>query len=382
MGARIRWREERGAWYLYVYANGTEAKQRLGPTSADKRRGERLAREIRSELSKGKLGLKRREKALPFDEFAAEWLRVKVQLPLQKGIEGHVAPKTAAMREQMIRLHLKPFLGRRDIKGLTVADVDSLSVHYIETGSPPSRRSQEIALGTLRLILANAVAKELIPVNVVDQWKANRPRGRRAVSRKTVDEGRVLEFDERESLLLAIYQQASNYLEFVTFLAESGCRISEAISLRWKDVDLSAGRARIYRHKTGGRPDDVELSQRVIDVLAPIAPDIHPPEVLAFTTSNGAPIRYENFLNRVWNPIVRDLFPDRRVTPHSLRHTWVSLHLSRGTPIEWIRKMGGWSSSKMLLDVYSHYLPQEMSGHADALQPIDRPTPTQVRREE
>ncbi len=41
--------------------------------------------------------------------------------------------------------------------------------------------------------------------------------------------------------------------------------------------------------------------------------------------------------------------------------------MARETPIEWARKMGGWTSAKMLLDVYGHFLPREMQGHADAL---------------
>ncbi len=60
------------------------------------------------------------------------------------------------------------------------------------------------------------------------------------------------------------------------------------------------------------------------------------------------------------------------MTPHSLRHTWDSLHLARNTPIEWVRAMGGWSSAKMLLDVYGHYMPREMRGFSDSLAPSDR----------
>jgi len=32
-----------------------------------------------------------------------------------------------------------------------------------------------------------------------------------------------------------------------------------------------------------------------------------------------------------------------------LQHTWPSLYLGRGTPIEWIRKMGGWAWAQTLL---------------------------------
>jgi len=77
--------------------------------------------------------------------------------------------------------------------------------------------------------------------------------------------------------------------------------------------------------------------------------------------------------------VVKDVFESkRRVTPHTLRHTWASLHLSRGTPLEWIRRMGGWASSQMLLDVYSHFLPREMRGFSNALSASDRTRPNPV----
>ncbi|MBW2448584.1 MAG: tyrosine-type recombinase/integrase [Deltaproteobacteria bacterium] len=76
---------------------------------------------------------------------------------------------------------------------------------------------------------------------------------------------------------------------------------------------------------------------------------------------------------------MKDVFESkRRVTPHTLRHTWASLHLSRGTPLEWIRRMGGWASSQMLLDVYSHFLPREMRGFSNALSASDRTRPNPV----
>ena len=108
-------------------------------------------------------------------------------------------------------------------------------------------------------------------------------------------------------------------------------------------------------------------------------PDIAPPELLVFRTPRSAPVHYENFLHRVWDPIVLDLFgPDRRVKPHSLRHTWATLHLGRGTPIEWVREMGGWTSAKTLLDVYGHYIPSEMRGFSNSLAPSDRTRPNQA----
>ena len=61
------------------------------------------------------------------------------------------------------------------------------------------------------------------------------------------------------------------------------------------------------------------------------------------------------------------------MTPHSLRHTFASLHMARGTNLKWLQEMGGWSSAKMLLDVYGHFMPTETRGFADALVAPDGP---------
>jgi hypothetical protein len=38
-----------------------------------------------------------------------------------------------------------------------------------------------------------------------------------------------------------------------------------------------------------------------------------------------------------------------------------------GTPLEWIQAPGGWTTAKLLLDVYGHFLPSEYTGYSDAL---------------
>jgi integrase len=285
MGAKVRWVRHRQEWFLYVYANGTEKAKRLGPTDADRRRGERLVREVNRKQVRGELGLeKRKVKPAPFDEFAQRWLRVKVFLPMERGLDGHLSPKTAALREQMVRLHLVDFLGSRDLKGFSVDTIDKLWVHLLEKDRRTPRRdaskrrltkrTMEIAIGTLRMILADAVAKGIVPANVVDHWKAVQPKGRGSSNLKPIEETKVLTSDEREHFLETAERLAPHHFPFILFMAETGCRISEAIALRWSDVDLDVGIARLYRKKMGGTPDDVELSLRLRTVLRKIQPDI------------------------------------------------------------------------------------------------------------
>ena len=122
--------------------------------------------------------------------------------------------------------------------------------------------------------------------------------------------------------------------------------------------------------------EDGTLSLRLRETLRQTLPDIAPKNAPAFRSPRGAPIHYFNFRNRVWSPIVEETFQDgRRFTVHGLRHTWASLHLAAGTPLKWIQTQGGWTSAKLLLDTYGHFLPREMNGFEDALAPKNRNRP-------
>ena len=87
-----------------------------------------------------------------------------------------------------------------------------------------------MAPGTLRQILGQAVANEIVSVNVVDQWKAVQPKA--SARSKAVAVENVLDSEEREHLLQVAELVAPTYFPFILFLAETGCRVSEVISLR------------------------------------------------------------------------------------------------------------------------------------------------------
>ncbi len=64
--------------------------------------------------------------------------------------------------------------------------------------------------------------------------------------------------------------------------------------------------------------------------------------------------------------------------------------MARGTPLKWIQEQGGWTTAKVLLDTYGHFMPTEARGFADVLaatsdgppaaprSDITGPTPTSV----
>ncbi|MAI77776.1 MAG: hypothetical protein CL917_02430 [Deltaproteobacteria bacterium] len=64
-----------------------------------------------------------------------------------------------------------------------------------------------------------------------------------------------------------------------------------------------------------------------------------------------------------------------------MRHTFASLHLAFGTNLKWIQNMGGWSSAKLLLDLYGHFLPTESTAFADAIDGRKRHYTAPTRRD-
>ncbi len=93
-----------------------------------------------------------------------------------------------------------------------------------------------------------------------------------------------------------------------------------------------------------------------------------PEGALVFPSTSGGFIQGTNFRSRVFSKLVTQaLGKGRHYTPHCLRHTWASLHLAWGKPIKWVQTQGGWTTAKVLLDTYGHFMPDEMRGFADAL---------------
>jgi len=170
--------------------------------------------------------------------------------------------------------------------------------------------------------------------------------------------------------------------------------------LRWARTSTEALKpptrtARIARSFSGGRylsptktgkERTVELSDQLRETLSGIRPDLYGDETLVFSSQSGGFIDSHNFRDRVFRKIVRKVLePGRSFSPHGLRHTFASLHMARGTNLKWIQSMGGWSSAKLLLDLYGHYLKTESSGFADAIaaprRPYTAPTNSQDTRE-
>ena len=379
MSAKTRW--IRGAWWLVLHFQGQRTKRRFGPTANDKAQAEIAAAHLNAGLAEGAFvapPLRRAQAEIAFREYALDWLRREVQEPLGRGSHGHLAPMTVRQYESNLRVNLIPHLDQTDLRSIGVREVQRLHSDLTDDGLSP--RSIEKVLGVLRRILDHARAGDLVGENPVRRWTELRPttaRRRSARVDRTVTPRDVFTAEELAKVLAALEAKHPSYLPLFLFLADTGARIGEASALRWIDVDLNAATARIERSFSSGkslgdtksgRARTVELSTRLVEAMRAVRPDLAGDDALAFPNEAQGLHDPRNLRDRIFRPIVRKAVGTaKRLSIHSLRHSFASLHMARGTPLKWIQAQGGWASAKMLLDVYGHFMPEESGGYANAL---------------
>ena len=169
--------------------------------------------------------------------------------------------------------------------------------------------------------------------------------------------------DERDQILEYFARQKAHYYPFVLLLFWTGVRPSEAVGLRWSDLDLRrrkliVRRSRV-RHeenapKTAHSERTIELAQRVVHALAKRKPLRVTDEEFVFTNLEGRPIFPDPFVQKHWHSALRVL----NIRPrkfYATRHTFISAGLGRGVHIKWLAEYCG-TSVAMIERHYGRYL--------------------------
>ena len=132
-----------------------------------------------------------------------------------------------------------------------------------------------------------------------------------------------------------------DYAPLIRLLVLTGMRVSEAIALRWQDVDLLDAMIRV-RHswsregtltepKTKAGRRDVPIASGLVDMLVTIKSEQATDETFVFSTTGTTPIAYWNFRDRGFVPALEKAgLADKGITIHGLRSAAISLYAARG----------------------------------------------------
>ncbi len=132
----------------------------------------------------------------------------------------------------------------------------------------------------------------------------------------------------------------------IAVMWRSGLRVSEALSLELRDVDLDAGTLRV-RHGKGDKSRTVGVDEQTTALLArwldrrrKLSPGSRAP---IFCTLDGGRVD-SSYVRRLLPRLARKAGVERRVHAHGLRHTYAAELAREGTAINVIRDALGHTS--------------------------------------
>lgn len=142
-------------------------------------------------------------------------------------------------------------------------------------------------------------------------------------------------------------------LLLISLMAGSGLRVSEAISLRPKDLQLGTPASLTVTGKGGinrAVPIQPHMKETMLAYLRQTGLD-HPArrEEYLFKNQYGGPLSRHGAYHIVttYADKARERYPDlipQEITPHTLRHTFATLNIARGVDIIYVRDLLGHKS--------------------------------------
>lgn len=219
----------------------------------------------------------------------------------------------------------------KDVSAVTYADLVSVGDQLTKEGlsGPTVNRhlsaysavlNEAVRLGVLR-------SKPSLP-----RYKENRPRQRVLT---TAEQSKVLEWFRYQNHSSFTYQ----YYCLVVFLANTGCRVSEAFKLREEDLNRETDSRRIasvrFVDTKNGTDRTVPLNGHAEEALR----TVHYPGTSPFGGLSAS------VFNKLWVRMRRDLrINEPEFVPHALRHTVATRLVAGGTPLATVSRLLGHSS--------------------------------------
>lgn len=144
-----------------------------------------------------------------------------------------------------------------------------------------------------------------------------------------------------------------------------GLRISELINLKIKDIDSDRMQIRIEQAK-GKKDRYTLLGQKTLEVLRSYVKQYQPREWL-FEGVNHGPYS-ETSIKKALRTALDKTKITKRVSPHTLRHSFATHLLEMGTDLRYIQNLLGHQSSKTT-EIYTHIT---VKGFDQIKNPLDR----------
>ncbi len=348
----VYWRSQDGRWVGAVQLDGRR-RTVYGRTRAE------AAAKLRAVLQQAQLaGHVPDAGRLTLADYLWQWLAQA---------EERLRPTTQADYRIMAERHIIPRIGNVRLAKLDPLRLARFYSSLAQDGM--SARRRQMVHGLLHKVLRDACRWHLIagnPAALVD------------VPGRERRELRLWTVEQTATFIRAVQAgQGGQYGPLFGFLLASGCRIGEALGLRWADVNFDTATVRFERQVTEVRCRPIEQAPKTAAGVRTLALPAWAMELLrkqkaqvnewrlqsghahdwperVFPTSTGTVPLRRNVLRALHSLCDRLDLP--RVRVHDLRHISLSLLAGAGVPVKDLQRRAGHSTARMTLEVYTHIL--------------------------
>ena len=343
-------------WLKYTDQSGRTREQKIGRAGdISVEQARRRAKELRGQVVLNGNPAAERDKIRSIPSFGA--FVTERYLPYAKKWL-----RSYRDHESFCRLRLLPAWGNRRLNDIRPADVMDLQDKLREDG---------LANGTINRY--TALIRRVF--NLAFQWEIIEGRNPVQHVKFLPEQGRECYLTEAEAqrLIQALREDANQTVaSCIVLLALTGARKSEALNMRWSDVDLERRTWRVPLSKSG-RARHIPLSDPALKLIRqqPCLPDcewIFPGEV------DGRPL--EN-VRRCWERVKRKASLPADLRVHDLRHSFASMLVNRGRPIYEVAEILGHSQISTTKR-YSHFQNERLVEAANIVGVIAGPSSSSV----
>ena len=335
-------------WHVFVHQNGKIRSKKVG----EKRIAEAVASKLRKKLVMGQLNL--RENLCPeFTAYAEHY------------VEDYA--KTACKRntwrgyESIIRLHLAPAWKGKNLDQIKRADVKKLLLQKQQAGYSPKTVDNIKVL--ISGIFTQACEEELLQVNPALKLGKYI---KRQDHKKHIN---PLTKEQAAKFLATAQREAPEHYPLLLCAFRTGMRLGELLALAWEDIDFEANLIKVQRSYSHGHFSTPKShKRRFVDMSNQLKQTLlghrrrllqkyndELPE-LVFPNRNGKVLCGDNFRRRAFRKLLEKAdVPGIRI--HDIRHTFASLLLSQGEPLNYVKDQLGHASIQTTVDVYGHIVP-------------------------
>lgn len=301
------------------------------PTTLEEKRRLERERQERERAEKARL----KKESMTFGDYFE-----KVYYPVSQTSKK---PESYKKENQHFKLWIYPILGNVPLKDITAFAVEKVKKRLLVAGKSP--RLIQYVLGTIRQVW-NQARRDKFAMGDSPTREVKLPKfdNRRQRFLSHEEAGRLLA--DLESRDFRVYQMALISLH-------CGLRAKEIFSLHWQDIDTDRGLILITDSKSRNRT--AFMTGKVKNMFLKM--NRQGPEDLVFLNNAGRRLTAMSERFKVatdaleFNKGVSDR--RQRVCFHTLRHTFASWHVERGTDLYVVKKLLGHSNIGMT-ERYSH----------------------------